>query len=175
VWILLTGVLGLGLAACGASEPGAGDGPTASTVADDHGDEEVEDDHAEEEADFWFGAPADPTDADRVIEIEAKDDFSFAPAEISVAVGETVTFRISNTGILPHDFTIGDEAMQAEHEEEMSGGEMHGGADPNAVFLEPGETKELTFAFMDAGSLIVGCHVPGHYAAGMWAPLTVES
>jgi uncharacterized cupredoxin-like copper-binding protein len=173
MWILITGLLGLGVAACGASEP-AGDSAPPSTVADDHSEEEVEDDHAEEETDFWFGAPADPADADRIIEIEAKDDFTFDPAEISVAVGETVTFRVANTGNLPHDFTIGDEAVQDEHEEEMRGGEMHGGDDPNAVFLEAGETKDLTFTFTEAGTLIVGCHVPGHYVAGMRGSLTVE-
>lgn len=146
-------------------------------AGNDHADDaDAEDDHAEEgDHGFWFGEPADPTDADRVVEIEAADDFTFTPAGISVAVGETVTFRVKNAGNLPHDFTIGDAAMQDEHDEEMSSGEMHGGTDPNAMMLEPGETGELTWTFTESGKILFGCHVPGHYAAGMKGTLEIDA
>ena len=140
------------------------------TEAADHGDETEDERH-----DFWFGEPADAANADRVIEIEAADDFSFIPSEVSVAVGETVTFRVVNTGKIPHDFTIGDQEMQDDHEAEMSGGDMHGGEDPNAMLLQPGETRELTWTFTDSGTILIGCHVPGHYAAGMKASLEIDA
>lgn len=138
-----------------------------------------EDEHADEEgehADFGFGEPADAASADRVVEIDALDAFAFDPDEITVEAGETVTFRVTNTGAIPHDFTLGDEAMQDEHEAEMAemGGEMEMHDEPNLLALEPGETKELTWHFTQAGEILIGCHQPGHYDAGMKATVTVE-
>lgn len=47
-------------------------------------------------------------------------------------------------------------------------GEMVMHDEPNAVSLQPGETKELTWTFTSAGELIYG-----HYDAGMRGTLTV--
>ena len=47
------------------------------------------------------------------------------------------------------------------------GGMSHG--HDNAVSVKPGKTGSLTMTFAEAGTLIVGCHEPGHYAAGMRA------
>ncbi|MFP5333445.1 MAG: plastocyanin/azurin family copper-binding protein, partial [Acidimicrobiia bacterium] len=111
---------------------------------------ESEGDHGE----FMFGEPGDHAMADRVIEITASDDFRFDPASIEIATGETVTFRVTNTGAIPHDFTLGDEMTQQAHAEEME--EMAGMSmpdEPNAMVVAPGETKELTWHFTQAGSL----------------------
>jgi uncharacterized cupredoxin-like copper-binding protein len=82
---------------------------TTTTVPDDDTNSE-----------FAFGEPADPADADRTIEIATLDSFAFDPAELTVTAGETVTFRIVNDGSLVHDFTLGDQATQDEHEAEMA-------------------------------------------------------
>jgi uncharacterized cupredoxin-like copper-binding protein len=126
------------------------------------------------ESEFAFGSPADAADADRVIEIQTTDALIFEPADITVAPGETVTFRLSNDGALVHDFTLGDQATQDEHEAEMS--EMDGMAhdEPNVATIPAGETVELTWTFGDEGTVLVGCHQPGHYAAGMTGRITVE-
>ena len=47
--------------------------------------------------------------------------------------------------------------------------------EPNAFMIEPGETKELTWHFTEGGEVLIGCHVPGHYAAGMKAEISVEA
>ena len=39
--------------------------------------------------------------------------------------------------------------------------------DLHSVVLEPGETIEITHTFESAGQLMVGCHEPGHWEAGM--------
>lgn len=160
--------LALALAACTAS----GSSPTAADGSMDmesmHADESM---HMDE---VHFGEPADPADADRVIEITGNDDFSWDPASIEIAVGETVTFRVTNVGAIPHDFTLGDEHMQDEHEEEMQSGMAHMGDEPNAFVLEPGETKEMTWTFTEAGEVLYGCHQTGHYAAGMVGTITVQ-
>lgn len=68
---------------------------------------------------------------------------------------------------------IGDEAAQAEHEQEMAemGGMSHD--DPSGVAVPPGETRELTYTFDHAGQTLAGCHVAGHYVGGMKATITV--
>lgn len=171
----LVAVFSLVLAACGSSDPAASEtslGADNTTTSVGHDDEETdhedEDDH---DVEFTFGTPGDPADADRIIEVDANDDLTFEPADIEVAAGETITFIVTNTGAIPHDFTIGDEATQDAHEEEMAemieSGEMGEHSDPNAVVLEAGETKELTWTFTETRTVLIGCHQPGHYAGGM--------
>ena len=148
------------VAACGGSDS------TTTTIAAD-------DDHVMETA---FGEPAAPGEADRTIEIVASDDFRFTPDTVTVPVGETVTFRIVNSGQILHDFTLGDQATQDEHEEEMA--EMGGMTmpdEPNAVAIAAGETKDLTRRFTEEGTVLIGCHEPGHYAAGMKGQITVKT
>jgi len=121
------------------------------------------------------GQPADPAQAVRVIEVAAGDDLRFDPFAITVQTGETITFRVANAGNVPHDFTLGDEAMQQEHEEEMLEiGGMSMPDEPNAVVLAPGDTKDLTWTFTEPGTVLIGCHQPGHYSAGMKGTVTVE-
>lgn len=137
--------------------------PTETTMAG-----MADDDHSE----FSFGEPADPADADRTIEIVASDDLSFTPDAVSVEEGETILFRVVNEGQLPHDFTLGDEAAQEEHEEEMAEMEEMEHDAPNVLALEPGDTKELAWRFSEAGTVLYGCHEPGHYDAGMRGEVT---
>ena len=127
-----------------------------------------------EHADFDFGMPAEAADADRVVEIAARDEFRFDPAEVEVASGETVTFQVTNVGVITHEFVLGDEAVQEEHEREMAEG-MEMGDEPNAISIDAGATGELTWTFTEPGELIFGCHEPGHYDAGMVGVLIVVS
>ena len=130
----------------------------------------------EMEGEFAFGDPMEASDATRVIEITANDDFTFFPSGATVAQGETVTFRVTNDGKIPHDFVLGDAQMQDEHEEEMAemaGDDMAMHDEPNAFVLEPGETKEMTWHMTEDGDILFGCHQPGHYAAGMKGTVVV--
>lgn len=132
-----------------------------------------------EEMMFAFGEPAEASDADRVVEITANDDFSFEPDAITVSVGEVITFRVVNSGALIHDFTLGDEAIQEVHEEEMAemaeSGEMMMHDEPNAMTIDAGEANELTWHFTETGSVLIGCHQVGHYDSGMKGTITIES
>lgn len=121
------------------------------------------------------GEPASAADATRTVEILAGDDLTFDPPTIEVSPGEVIRFVVTNRGVVPHDFTLGDESMQTEHADAM--GHMTGGMPhdlPNAISLQPGETKELTWRFGTAGTLEYGCHVPGHYEAGMRGQIRVQ-
>lgn len=120
-----------------------------------------------------FGEAAMSEDADRTIEVRTLDALAFAPETLEVEQGEVITFVITNEGEMPHDFTLGDEAIQEQHEEEMSSG-MAAHDHPYGVFLEPGETKEITWRFTNPGEFLFGCHVPGHYKAGMVGTIAVN-
>ena len=115
-----------------------------------------------------------PTAGARTISVQATDALRFEPATITVKAGEQIRFEVTNTGAVRHEFLIGDEAAQMAHETEMT--EMGGMAtdEPNGIFIEPGQTKTLEMSFPTAGSLLIGCHEPGHYAGGMKATLTVQ-
>ena len=170
-FLVMIMVVALLAAACGSDDRSA---PTvdagATTMADDM---PMDDGH---EGEYEFGDPMEAADASRVIEVTAKDDLTFEPATVTITEGETVTFRVTNAGAIPHDFTLGDEHMQDEHEAEMA--EMSGDIamhdEPNAFVLDPRETKDMTWHMTQAGEIIFGCHQPGHYAAGMKGTITVE-
>ena len=108
------------------------------------------------------------------IEVELTDALRMEPAEMRVPAGLPVTFVVTNTGVLPHEFYLGDEQAQAEHEEEMAAMPGMAHDEPEGIGLDPGETKELTYTFEAPGTILAGCHVPGHYGAGMKAVITVE-
>ena len=112
------------------------------------------------------GQPGAASDADRTITIIATD-LKFTPAGVTVRAGETVKFVISNQGKLSHEFVIGTKTEQDQHEREMQAmGDMQH-METNAISLRPGETSFLVWKFGAAGNLVYGCHVPGHYVAGM--------
>jgi uncharacterized cupredoxin-like copper-binding protein len=167
--LFASGILTLTLALVG-----CGDSTSASTTTgiEDSGSDTTG--MGDIESEFSFGQPADSANADRTVEIIASDDLTFDPAEIAVSPGEVITFRVINDGQITHDFVLGDEAAQDEHEEEMA--EMEGMVhdEPNTVSLEAGETKELTWRFGEGGALIFGCHEPGHYDGGMLGHVTVD-
>ena len=139
------------------------------------------------------GLAADPSGGGpRTIEIDMVDN-EFSPARLEVEAGETVRLVFVNEGEATHDAVIGDEAAQATHEAEMrayessdasdasdaaesshdpaadmdhgSGGE--GDVEEGAVTLDPGETGEITHTFAAGDDILIGCHEPGHYEAGM--------
>ena len=117
---------------------------------------------------YAFGHPADASSADRTVQVAMSDQLRFDPSKVAVVAGMTVTFEVTNAGQTPHEFVLGNASYQDRHE--MSMGEMSGSlppGGPNALTLQPGETRSLTWTFTDRGKVLYGCHIPGHYAAGM--------
>ncbi|HVC35414.1 MAG TPA: heavy metal translocating P-type ATPase [Chloroflexota bacterium] len=111
----------------------------------------------------------------RTVAISATDQLRFVPDAVTVHVGDTVAFQITNAGALPHEFVVGDAAVQQEHEQEMASGGGTAMADESAfaVDVPAGQTARLVYTFDQPGTLYYGCHVPGHYAAGMRGTITV--
>jgi uncharacterized cupredoxin-like copper-binding protein len=109
---------------------------------------------------------------DRTIAVLATDALAFSPSTFNVRAGETIAFEISNPTSLPHEFLIGDASDQAHHAVEMASGAMH--ASNSVVEIGAGQTARLVYTFTRPGTLEVGCHVSGHYAAGMRGTIIVS-
>lgn len=133
----------------------------------DHGAEHAED-SAEDSAD------AVPT---RWVEVTMTEN-AFTPDRVEVMAGERLSFRFVNEGAVVHEALIGSEAEQAEHEAIMAeeGAEAGGdhGDHHGAVVVQPGETKVTSEVFDEPGTVLIGCHQPGHYEAGMKATVAVS-
>lgn len=112
-------------------------------------------------------------EADRTVEIEMVD-IAFKPNQLSVKAGETIRFVFPNRGEIEHEAVIGDEEAQAAHKEGVHGGGYGGSKQAPRVEVFPGETGELTHTFEKPGQLLIGCHEPGHYDAGMRVDITVS-
>jgi Cu+-exporting ATPase len=112
---------------------------------------------------------------DRTVVLTVNDQLQFVPNVLTAKVGETVAFQVVNSGTISHELVIGDAAVQQAHEDEMARGGMSGANDAaDAVEVAPGQTATLVYTFTSPGSLIYGCHLPGHYAAGMRGIITVQ-
>lgn len=110
-------------------------------------------------------------------------DNAYSTKKVTAEAGETVVFEFANDGEFEHEAVIGDASVQDAHEAEMSkpgagvtmpqpGSEMtphtHGsGTGGSTVTVTPGDTAVLRYTFEKAGSVLVGCHIPGHYRDGM--------
>jgi uncharacterized cupredoxin-like copper-binding protein len=126
------------------------------------------------DAHFWFGHPGKASDVTRIIQIQTVG-YGFAPAVITVKVGQTVRFKVVNRSKVPHEFVIGDKAEQLAHDREMAAmPNMTMDDDPNGVSVAPGKTTTLIWTFTRPGTLQYACHIPGHYAAGMSGQLNVR-
>ena len=109
----------------------------------------------------------------RTINVSTTDALRFTPDRIEVQTGETVAFEISNAGVLPHEFFVGTETQQQAHESEMSSGAPMMD-EPGAVDIPAGGTARLLYTFDRPGTLEYGCHIPGHYPAGMRGTIIVN-
>jgi len=95
----------------------------------------------------------------------------FIPSAVRVRPGATVRFVVHNTDPIEHELIVGNEATQQLHE--VGTDTLHQG--PGAVSVRPGTTAETTYTFPASGSLLFGCHLPGHWAYGMRGTITISS
>ena len=88
----------------------------------------------------------------------------YEPASVTVPVGRPVTFVITNTDPIDHEWIVGDAAVQQRH---RVGTEVVHDAIPTEQMIPAGETRVTTITFAQTGSLQYICHLPGHEAYGM--------
>lgn len=109
------------------------------------------------------------------IEIKLTDALRIDPAALTVPRGIPVTFVVTNAGSTDHEFFLGDEAAQLQHEKDMASMGGMGHDEPNGIAVPAGQTKSLTYTFAKSGQTLAGCHVSGHYGLGMKATITVAA
>lgn len=96
--------------------------------------------------------------------VEIRIEYSrFAISQLDVRPGETIRFVVRNTDPIPHEFIVGDQAVQDAHER---GTEAYHPPRPGEVTVLAGQTMTTTFTFGEQ-DLLFGCHLPGHWAYGM--------
>lgn len=146
---------------------------------DDHDDDAThDDDEAPHDDDDGHADDDDATGADRVVEV-TMDDFTFSPDAFEVTAGETISFVITNVGVVEHEFRLSNAHRIEEHMADGHSDDDHGNDDGHHedgdvfLHLEAGESGEMTVTFpMDMTVFTeVACLIPGHYEAGMAAGL----
>ena len=95
--------------------------------------------------------------APRIVDVTTDDLLNFTPGLVQAAVGETVTFKIHNTGKAVHEFMIGPLADSFADKE----------GTPEVADIGPNQTGEVTFTFDGSGPFAFSCHAPGHFEHGM--------
>jgi len=88
----------------------------------------------------------------------------FEPDHIRVAPGTTVRFVVDNRDPINHELIVGDAEVHRRHEE---GTEPVHPPRPGEVSVPALTSAETTFAFVDPGSVLYACHLPGHFRYGM--------
>ena len=112
----------------------------------------------------------------RVVTIELVD-FRFVPAEVDVRVGESVKFIVVNHSDLPHELFIGTTEDQEQHHALHAAAppEMQDRLDEGAtgIYVPGRGTGQLVYRVERPGDLVIGCHLIGHFEAGMVGMITV--
>ena len=130
--------------------------------------------HADEGHASSLGQPGNPAKVTRTVDIVMSDAMRYTPANIKVKRGETIRFRVKNTGQIKHEMVLGSLAELKEHAKSMAKFPEMEHDDPNAISVEPGKTGELVWRFTQAGKFDFACLVPGHFEAGMQGKISVR-
>jgi uncharacterized cupredoxin-like copper-binding protein len=114
-----------------------------------------------------FGREGDPKKAKRTVRVDMSDKMRFTPAELTVKQGETVRFRVKNSGQVMHEMVLGTLDDLKKHAEMMK---KHPGMEhdePYMAHVAPGKTGTMTWQFTKPGEFYYGCLVAGHFESGM--------
>lgn len=138
------------------------------------------------------GGPTPPvrpgsSTAPREVNIVLKD-WVFLPDPVDVVPGETVLLHVVNGGLEIHELVIGDQAVQDAWEAaEASAANPPPGPTPVVtvpagqegirVVVPSGQRVDVEWTVPPTaaavGTLVLGCHIPGHWEKGMKAALRV--
>lgn len=163
--------------------PAHGDHGDRDDADGDHGDET----HHATDATGATGAtdaadePADDAaahDGEHVVEVTMVE-FGYVLDRPTVPVGEPVTFRFVNDGQIEHEAMFGTMHQQEEfaasddHGDHGDHGSQGHHGEVAAITLDAAASGEMVLVFDSPGVVLIGCHLPGHWEAGMVASLEV--
>lgn len=120
-------------------------------------------------------------------------DFQFTPKSVAVKPGTAVELILVNKGAVQHEFMLYTspgsmgtgmdmDAYGAENTyfkgigtiEVVSGAKTSRTSGIERVMVDPGKTVAIKFVAKKPGTFEFGCHITGHYEAGMKGVLTVK-
>jgi uncharacterized cupredoxin-like copper-binding protein len=128
------------------------------------------------------GTAAQPRDVNIITK-----DYSFLPPEVDLVPGETVLLHVINGGLEVHEVVIGDTPVQDAWEAaEAAAANPPPGPTPLVtvpaatagirIVVESGQRVDLLWTVpANPGELLIGCHIPGHWAKGMRATIRFVS
>ena len=120
-----------------------------------------------------FGREGDPKKISRTIDVDMSDKMRYSPSELTIRPGETVRFRIKNSGQVLHEMVLGSMKELKEHAEVMR---KHPGMEheePYMAHVAAGKEGTMVWQFTKPGEFFYGCLVPGHFEAGMVGKIIV--
>jgi uncharacterized cupredoxin-like copper-binding protein len=120
-----------------------------------------------------WGVAGDAKAVRRTIEFRMGDNMRFTPERIDVRQGETLRFRVQNTGKVMHEFVIGTKAENAKHAELMIKFPNMEHDEPYMAHVDPGKIGQIVWHFNRPGTFDFACLIAGHYQAGMTGTITV--
>ena len=124
------------------------------------------------------GTAATPRDVNIITK-----DYSFEPSEVDLVPGETVLLHVINGGLEVHEVVIGDPAVQDAWEAaEAAAANPPPGPTPLVtvptgsaglrIVVQSGQLLNVLWTVpSNPGALLIGCHIPGHWAKGMQASI----
>ncbi|MCE2744279.1 MAG: cupredoxin family protein [Burkholderiales bacterium] len=145
-----------------------------SNLAQAHGDKKHGHAPIVKEQKDW-GIAGDAENVVRTIDVGMGDDMRFKPGKLEVKEGETIRFRVKNTGKLLHEFVIGTKAENAKHAELMLKFPGMEHDEPYMAHVDPGKTGEIVWTFNRPGTFEFACLIAGHFQAGMVGTITVAA
>lgn len=121
-----------------------------------------------------WGKPGNPARVKRTIDVKMSDQMRFDPSTISVKRGDTIRFRVTNTGKTLHEMVIGTPKELEEHAALMRKFPEMEHEEAYMAHVPPGKTEEIVWQFTKPGKFRYGCLVAGHFEAGMVGDITVQ-
>ena len=145
-----------------------------SNAAFAHGDKKSSNAPVVKEQTDW-GIAGDASAVIRTVDVSMGDNMRFQPEKLEVRQGETIRFRVRNTGALLHEFVIGTPEENSKHAELMIKfpGMEHDA--PYMAHVDSGKTGEIIWTFNKAGRFEFACLIAGHFQAGMVGNITVSA
>lgn len=124
--------------------------------------------HHAHEHKISVGEPAKGGEVTKTITVTMLDSMKYVfDQPLDLYEGDVVRFIVTNKGVIPHEFSIGDSEEQKKHAEMMRNNPGMSHEDGNAVSLDAGETGELIWRFKAGEKVVFACNIPGHFEAGM--------
>ena len=110
--------------------------------------------------------------------VTMRDSLAFEPGSFSVAPGESVSLTLINAGVLPHTFTLFDQANANVPVNDFNALQDYHNMNTNLVDVSFGGSEQDSASFtapMTEGTYTFVCMIAGHAARGMHGTMTVTS